>query len=72
MYSVDWKKKAQHESCELSFIWGKMRNIAWETAFQMVLRNCSKEVVGKVSAIYMMSVKGGMCSQAHILGDACC
>ena len=24
-----------------------MRTIAWETAFQIVLRNCSKEAVGK-------------------------
>ena len=48
---------AQHESCELSFIWGKMRTIAWEIAFQVVLRNCSKEVVGKVK-IYVTLVKG--------------
>ena len=39
---------AQHESCELSFICGKMRTVAWEIALQVVLRNCSKEVVGKV------------------------
>ena len=26
------KKNAQQESCELSFIWGKMRTIARETA----------------------------------------
>ena len=42
-------KKMQCENCELSFIWGKMRTIAWETAFQIALRNCSKEVVMKVS-----------------------
>ena len=35
------KNKAQRESCDLSFIWGKMRTIAWETASQIVLRNCS-------------------------------
>ena len=34
-----------------------MRTIAWETAFQISLRNCSKEVVGKVS-IYVIVVKG--------------
>ena len=45
----------QHESCELSFIWGKMRTIAQETTFQMSLRN-SKEVGGKVS-IYVILVK---------------
>ena len=50
------KKKAQRESCELSFIWGKMRTIARETASQIALRNCSEEVGGKVS-IYVILVK---------------
>ena len=36
---------------------GKMRTIAHELAFQMALRNCSKEVGGKVS-IYVILVKG--------------
>ena len=40
------KKKAQCESCELSFIWGKMRTVAQETAFQATLRNCSEEARG--------------------------
>ena len=34
-----------------------MRAIAWETVFQTALRNCSKEVRGKVS-IYVILVKG--------------
>ena len=34
-----------------------MRTIAWETAFQIALRNFSKEVGGKVS-IYVIFVKG--------------
>ena len=54
--SVSWKKNAQCESCELSFIWGKMRTITQETAFQIALRNCSKEVGGKIS-IYVILVK---------------
>ena len=29
------KKKAQYESCELRFIWDKMRSIAQETVFQI-------------------------------------
>ena len=33
-------------SHELSFIWGKMRTIAQETAPQVALTDCSKEVVG--------------------------
>ena len=40
------KKDAQLESCELSFIWGKMRTVAWETAPKTALRNCSKEAGG--------------------------
>lgn len=27
------KKKSQHESRELSFIWGKMETMAWEAEF---------------------------------------
>ena len=36
---------------------GKMRNMVWETAFQKTLRNCSKEVRGKVS-MYITLGKG--------------
>ena len=54
--TVDWKKKknththtnAQSESCELSFIWGKMRTIAQGTASQIALQSCSREVRVKV------------------------
>ena len=43
--AVDLKKKknAQCESCELSFIWGKMRTATRETAFHIALRNCFEE-----------------------------
>lgn len=34
---------------KLSFISGKMRTAAWETTPQIVLRNCSKEAVGKIN-----------------------
>ena len=40
---------------ELNFIWARMRTVAWETAFQIALRNCL-EVGGKVS-IYVILVK---------------
>ena len=40
------KNDAQLQGCELSFIWGKMRTTAQEAAPQIVLRDCSKEVVG--------------------------
>ena len=40
---------AQPESCELSFIWGKIKMIAQESAFQIALKNCSKERGGERS-----------------------
>ena len=53
---VNFKKSAQCESCELSFIWGKMRTAAQETASQIALRNYLKEARGKVS-IYEIMVR---------------
>ena len=38
-------------------MWGLLRTAAPDTASQMALRNCSKEVRGKVS-IYVILVKG--------------
>ena len=32
----DFKKNAQHERCELSFIWGKMRTAAWEAIYKVL------------------------------------
>ena len=49
-------KNTQSESCELTFIGGKMRTIAQETAPQIALRNCSKEIEGKVR-IYVILLK---------------
>ena len=49
-----WLKKCVN--FELSFTWSKMRTIAWETVYQIALRNCSKEVERKVS-IYVILVK---------------
>ena len=45
------KKDVQLESCELDFIWDKMRTAAWETAPQLVLRDCSKEAGGGSQAV---------------------
>ena len=56
IYRSTFLKSVQGESCESSYNWGKMRTIAWETAFQIALRNCSKEVGGKIS-IYVILVK---------------
>ena len=59
------EKKKHNMRAELSFIWGKMRTIAWETAFQIALRNCSKEVGGR-SVYLWFWWRGSSCSQAHI------
>lgn len=54
--SMSTGKHAQHVSCELSFIWGEMRTIAWEMASQVALRNSSEEAGGgKLSIIYDFS-----------------
>ena len=41
------KHHAQLESCELSFIWGKMRTVAQEAASHKALRDCSKAAAGE-------------------------
>ena len=41
-YNCLLKKDAQLESCELSFIWGKMRTAAREATSQITLRDCSE------------------------------
>ena len=38
------KKKGLNVRVVSSFIWGKIRAVAWETATQIALRDCSKEV----------------------------
>ena len=51
------EKNAQHESCELNFIGGKMSTVTPDTASQKTLRNCSKEVrEGQI--IYDISEQG--------------
>ena len=49
-------KEAQLGSCELSFIWGKMKTAAQETVPQIALRDCSEEAVGEGQC--MILVKG--------------
>ena len=41
------KTDAQLESCEFSFIWGKMRTAAWEAASQTALRDRFKAGEGE-------------------------
>ena len=40
------KKDVQLESCELSFIWGKVRTVALKAASKIALRDCSIAAVG--------------------------
>ena len=47
MLIMSTKKDIQLKSCELSFIWGKMRTAAQEAATQIALRDCSKAAVGE-------------------------
>ena len=68
---VSKKANAQHESCELGFIWGKMRTIARETALQIALGSCSKEVAGKVS-VHVILGQVGTGNQAHIFAEGSC
>ena len=56
------KKDAQCQSFELNFTWDKMKTAARETAPQIILRNCSKEVVGEVDIIL---VKGEFSAIKH-------
>ena len=52
------KKDVQLESFELSFIWGKIRMAAWETATQIALRDYSPDAVGEGQSIDKVLVKG--------------
>ena len=58
LFQCQLKKDVQLESCELSFIWGKMRTAAWETASQIALRDCSKAAVGESQ--YIRFCEGGV------------
>ena len=49
------KKDAQHESCKLNFIWGKMRTAAQEITPQIALRSGSKG--RREVSIYVILVK---------------
>ena len=64
-WTLSAKTDAQFERCELSFIWGKMRTAAQETASQRTLRNCSKETVGEGQ--YVTLVKGEFSAIKHLL-----
>ena len=44
--SERWLKNI-HNVWVVSFIWGKMRTVAWETASRLALTNCSKKLEGE-------------------------
>ena len=62
-----WKKFAQCESWELSFVAGKMRTAAWETTFQIALRNCSEEVKGEPAYIEVLQQRAGCLNSKQLL-----
>ena len=64
-WTLSGKTDAQFERCQLSFIWGKMRTAAQETASQRTLRNCSKQTVGEGQ--YVTLVKGEFSAIKHLL-----
>ena len=44
---VSTKKDIKLSSCELSFIWGKLRTAVWEAASQIALSDGSRAAVGE-------------------------
>ena len=60
-------KKTQNESCKLSFIWGNMSTVAWETVLQIALRNCCKETGPQVSIYVILAKKECMWSNTYFL-----
>ena len=57
------KIDVQLESCELSFIWGKMKTATWGAAPQSALRDCSKAAVGE--SRYIKFGEGGFNTMKH-------
>ena len=60
--NVDYKD-AQSESCELNFLWGKLRTAAWETAPQIALRAAPQRHGGR--SIQKILVKGEFSAIKH-------
>ena len=61
------KKNAQCEKCESGFVWGKMRIIAQEAAFQMAMRKPSKEVRGEARIYRSFATKGKVGTRGLLL-----
>ena len=76
LIALPTEKNTQRESCELSFIWGKMRTkmrtVAQEIASQIAWINCSKEMGGKGQCICDFGEAGNRCNQAHIFAEVFC
>ena len=66
------KKDALYGSCELSFIWAKMRTAAWETAPLIALRSCSKEGGGKDGILVILVKAGYMQSSTYFFVESFC
>ena len=59
----------QHESCDLSFTWGKTRTAAQKTAPQIALRDCSKELGGKDIVYVIERLLQGARGKGHCVCD---
>ena len=70
-HSCRLKIKMYIMSCELNFIWVKIRNYS---PGERISDSSEKllQKVGEWSMLCMILVKGGRCSQAHLLAEAYC
>ena len=69
---LTWKKKkCTARQLQVKLYSGKMRTIAWETAFQITLRNCPKEVGGMLVYLWFWW-RGSLCNQACIFAEGFC
>ena len=71
MFMVSTRKDVQLESCDLSFIWGKIRTAAQEAAPQIALRDCSPAAV-REGNIYGFGEEGVQYHEALVLQKVCC
>ena len=72
LIALSTEKNAQCESCELSFICGKMRTAAQEITSQIAWIYCSKEMGEKGQYICDFGEAGKTCNQAHIFAEVFC
>ena len=60
------KKRCTNESCELSFIWGKMRIIAWEAPSQIAVNSVQFSSVQSLSCVQVFATPWITARQASL------